>query len=384
MKISLVNNTIDEEDILQLCDWLRGNPRLTKGAVTREYEEKWAKWLGTKYAVFVNSGSSANLIMLHALLERGGLKNNKIVIPNLCWVTDLTPALQLDYTPILCDCNLDNLSLDLNYLETIFIEENPSIVLLVSLLGISPNMEAIQDLCKKYEVILIEDCCESMGTQYKDKNLGTFGEMSTFSTYFGHHISTIEGGMVCTDDDELYNILVSVRSHGWSRDWDIAKQKEVQQKYDISDFNNLYTFYHVGMNVRSTDLQAFIGLGQLDKLKECFANRNTNFKLYQHKLSDNRWKVKESPQSFTSNFAYPIIHPRRDKIVGRLSEEGVEVRPLVCGSMNRQPFYLDHVDERQEFPNCDLVYEQGFYVPNNPTMTEDEISYICEIINEYI
>lgn len=380
--ISLVNNTIDEDDISKLCDWLKTNPRLTKGPLTLEYEKKWAKWLGTKYAVFVNSGSSANLMMLHALLERGSLRNNKIVIPNLCWVTDLAPALQLDYTPILCDCNLDNLSLDLHNLEQIFINESPAVVLLVSLLGLSPDMEAIQQLCQKYGVLLLEDCCESMGTQYKGANLGTFGVMSSFSTYFGHHISTIEGGMVCTDNDELYDILLSTRSHGWSRDWSLEKQKEVQDKHGISDFNNLYTFYHVGMNVRSTDLQAFIGINQLDKLDQCFSNRNKNFKSYEEKLNPSRWRVSETPESFTSNFAYPVIHANRNKIVGKLTEAGVEVRPLVCGAMNKQPFYSEQKDK--VFPNCDIVYDQGFYVPNHPLLREEDISYICDIINEQL
>tara|TARA_Y100000034_G_scaffold130671_1_gene189657 strand:+ start:7287 stop:8432 length:1146 start_codon:yes stop_codon:yes gene_type:complete len=380
--ISLVNNTIDEQDIAKLCDWLKTNPRLTKGPLTVEYEKKWAKWLGTKYAVFVNSGSSANLLMLHALLEQGELRNNKVVIPNLCWVTDLAPALQLDYQPILCDCNLSNLSLDLRRLEEIFIEEDPAVVLLVSVLGFSPDMQAIGNLCEKYNVILLEDCCESMGTQYKERNLGTFGAMSSFSTYFGHHISTIEGGMVCTDDKDLYDILVSTRSHGWSRDWDAKKQKEAQAQYGISDFNNLYTFYYVGMNVRSTDLQAFIGINQLDKLEECFTNRNRNFKLYEEKLDHRRWRVSETPNSFTSNFAYPIIHPRRDLMVEKLVEAEVEVRPLICGGMNKQPFYFD--PHCKEFPNCDLVYDQGFYIPNNPSITEDELTSVCDIINEFI
>ena len=383
--ISLVNDTINKGDVSRLIEWLQTNPRLTKGPVTLEYEKKWAEWLGVKYAVFVNSGSSANLLMLHALLEdHRELRNNKIVIPNLCWVTDLTPALQLDYEPILCDCNLDNLSLDLEKLETIFKTENPAVVLLVSLLGLSPDMDAIAALCQKYGVLLLEDCCESMGTRYKDKMLGTFGKMSPFSTYFGHHISTIEGGMVCTDDEDLYDILVSTRSHGWSRDWSLEKQKEEQQRYGISDFNNLYTFYHVGMNVRSTDLQAFIGLGQLDKIEEIFENRNDNFKLYQKKLLKNRWMVKETPESFTSNFAYPIIHPKRDIIVKKLMEAQVEVRPLVCGAMNKQPFYKKDTETLEEFNNCDLVYEQGFYLPNNPSLTDKEISYICDIINEQI
>ena len=191
--MKLVNDTIDNKDIDSLIEWLGKYPKLTKGPVTLELEKKWSKWLGVKNTTFCNSGSSANLLMLWALIEAGRIgRDAKIVVPSVAWATDLAPVIQLGMTPILCDANLQDLSVDLDHLETIFKETKPDVLLLVSVLGLVPNMERILELCNKYEVILLEDACESMGSRYKDKKLGSFGLMSSFSTYFGHHMSTIE------------------------------------------------------------------------------------------------------------------------------------------------------------------------------------------------
>ena len=203
-KISLVKNTIDKDDIDNLIDWLKTYPRLTKGPVTLELEKKFSDWLGRKYSIFVNSGSSANLLMLSALQQGDYLKNNIVVVPSVSWATDLAPVMQLGLKPVLCDSNKRDLSADLEHLEKIFKEERPSALMFVSVLGLVPEMDKVVDLCKKYDVLLLEDTCESMGSKYKNTKLGTFGSMATFSTFFGHHISTIEGGFISTDDKDLY------------------------------------------------------------------------------------------------------------------------------------------------------------------------------------
>ena len=213
--INLVNDTINKKDIDRLIGWLKTYPRLTKGPVTKQVEDKWSKWIGRKYSVFCNSGSSANLLMLLALMEMGRLnKDDSVVVPALAWATDLSPVMQLGLNPIICDVNLEDLSVDLHQLEQIFINDRPKALMLVSVLGLVPKMDKIVNLCEKHGVILLEDTCESMGSKFEDKNLGTFGCMSSFSTYFGHHISTIEGGFISTDDKEVYDVLVAVRSHG--------------------------------------------------------------------------------------------------------------------------------------------------------------------------
>ena len=377
--ISLVKDTIDEKDIDRLVDWLKTYPRLTKGSVTLEFENKFSKWLGRRYSVFVNSGSSANLLVLSALLQGKYLKNTKIVVPSTAWSTDLAPVIQLGLKPLLCDSNMKDLSVDLEHLEKIFIEESPSALLLVSVLGLVPDMENVVELCDKYDVILLEDTCEAMGCEYIGQKLGTFGLASTFSTFFGHHISTIEGGIISTDDKDFYELLVSIRSHGWDRDLSKETQVKLQKEWSVSEFNALYTFYYAGFNFRSTDLQAYIGLTQIDKLDDWGKQREDNYYLYQ-KLINTEWKPTSYFDSLTSNFAYPVISPHRDKIVKKLQENKVEVRPMICGSMGTQPFYVKKYG-RLELPNVSIIDRDGFYVPNHPKLKGTEIAIISKIIN---
>jgi len=381
--ITLVKDTINNKDIDRLVDWLKTYPRLTKGPVTLELEEKWSKWLGRKYSVFCNSGSSANLLMLSALKESGYMENNKVVVPSVAWSTDLAPVMQLGFEPILCDSNMEDLSVDLEHLERIFKEENPSALMFVSVLGLVPDMDRLEALCMRYDVALLEDTCESMGCEYKGKKLGTFGMMSTFSTFFGHHISTIEGGFISTDDFQLYELLLSLRSHGWDRDLSKETQKKLQKEWNVSEFDSMYTFYYPGYNLRSTDLQAYIGLGQIDKLDEWGKRRADNFNTYQVIIQNDYWKVKPQPDSFISNFAYPVIHPNRDKIVKQLQDNDIEVRPMICGSMGTQPFYIKEYG-RLELPNVSIIDKYGFYVPNHPQLKKEEIFKICNIINTEI
>lgn len=386
--INLVKDTISNDDIDKLVGWLQTYPRLTKGPLTLELEQKWSDWIGTKYSVFCNSGSSANLLMLSAYIENTRMQKDrnklKIVVPSVSWATDLAPIIQLGLTPILCDCNLNDLSIDLDHLNEIITSHGKiDALLLVSVLGLVPKMDKIQDICDKHDIVLLEDSCESMGSKHKGQNLGTFGSMSSFSTFFGHHISTIEGGFVSTNDKELYDLLLSLRSHGWDRDLDKKSQNKLRDAWDVSGFESLYTFYYPGYNLRSTDLNAFIGIGQIDNLNEWGLVREKNFRLYQRLIHNDYWKPKPYSNSFVSNFAYPIIHPARNEIAQQLQNNSVEVRPLVCGSMGNQPFYKKQYG-KIKLPNADKIDEYGLYVPNNPKLTENEVTIIADIVNDVI
>ena len=380
-KIELVKDTISNEEIDELILWLKTYPRLTKGSVTKEFEIKWSKWIGCKYSVFVNSGSSANLLMIYALKFLKKLKNKKVCVPALSWATDLSPILQLDLQPILIDCNLENLSVDLTHLEKTFKEENPSCLILVSVLGLSPYMSEIISLCKKYDVILLEDNCESQGTKFEGIKLGNFGLMSSFSTYFGHTMSTIEGGFVCTNDEEIYHTILQLRSHGWDRDLPEEKQMELQNKWGIDKFNSLYTFYIPGFNFRSTDLQAKIGLSQLERVDDMIETRYQNFLIYERNLSNKIWFPKIVKNSYTSNFAIPLIFESMEKKFNVIKkfENIIECRPLISGSMGIQPFYKQVFGEIK-LPNVSLVDSFGMYVPNHPKLTKKEIELICDIV----
>lgn len=379
--ITLVKDTISKSDLSKLQEWLGTNPRLTKGILTEEFEDKWSRWLGVKYSTFVNSGSSANFLMFDALINSGRLKSNKIIVPAVSWVTTVSPVIQLGLTPILCDCNLENLGLDLNNFEDILKKENIGAVIIVHVLGVPNNMQEILNLCSKYDVILLEDCCEAHGSQYDGIKVGNFGKMSSFSFYYGHHMSTIEGGMVCTNDLELNTIVKSIRSHGWARDLPEVKKRGLEEKYNIKPFNSLYTFYLPGYNFRPTDLNAFLGIIQLENLDSNIKKRNNNFQLYKSKL--NQFWQQKNERAYISNFAYGIIDSKREKLVQKLYDNNVECRPLICGSIGRQPFWISRYGI-SHFPNADQVNDNGFYVPNNQDIKEEEIDFICSIISEKI
>lgn len=385
MKINLVSDTIDRTDINALIHWLSQDkiPRLTKGPLTWELEEKWAKKIGSKHSVFVNSGSSAILLMLAALKEFNYLHNNKIVVPALSWATDVSSPMLLGLEPILCDCNLEDLSCDLKHLEEIFKTENPSSLLLVSPLGLVPKMNELVDLCERYGVILLEDVCESMGSRLDSKYLGTFGLASVFSLYFGHHLSTIEGGFINTDDTEFYHALLMMRSHGWDRDLPEWKQQELRKQYDINEFDSLYTFYTSGLNVRSTDLQAFLGIRAIDKLDFYSSVRSVNFFSYLDFIHNNKLDIRIDADAFYSNFAYPVIHKKRNEIIAELQKNNIEVRPLIAGNIGNKPFWYTKYGKPTNLPNCDLIDKEGFYLPNHQDMTIDEIKTIAKIINSF-
>jgi len=382
-KINLVKDTIDFNDVKRLITWLETNPRLTKGDLTLEFEKKWSKWLGVKYSVFVNSGSSANLAAIYSLLLSGKLKNNKIVVPAVSWVTTVTPTIQLGMEPIMCDCDIDNLGLDINHLKEIIKNDNPSAIILVHVLGIPNHMDEILKLCKENNILLIEDTCESIGSKYNDKLLGVLGDLSTFSFYFGHHMSTIEGGMISTNDEDLYHILLSIRSHGWDRDLPKEKQNSLREKYSVDKFRSLYTFYYPGFNLRSTDLQAYIGLGQLEKLDMIVENRNKNFIRYKNEIKNTFWNVSPPEGSFISNFSFPIITKNIKELTEQLITNNIECRPLICGSINEHPFWYERYG-KQNLPNSKLVHNYGLYLPNNHQMTDEEISKVIEVVNNHV
>jgi CDP-6-deoxy-D-xylo-4-hexulose-3-dehydrase len=381
--IKLVNDTITKNDLLELSKWLlqETTPQLTKGSLTVSFQEAWAREIGTNYSTFVNSGSSAILLVLSALQQGNYLKNNKIVVSSLSWHTDVSSPIILGYDVILSDCNMHDLSCDLEHLEKIFMEHKPAVLMLVSVLGIVPDMERVLGLCKKYGVILLEDVCESAGSSYKGQKLGTFGLASVFSFYFGHHLSTIEGGFINTNDKKLQNILLSIRNHGWDRDLNLEDKEKIRKEWGIDEFNALYKFYYNGFNVRSTDLQAFIGLRQVSRLQKFSEARNINYTLYNSLIKKNNLSlIKSDDNMFISNFAYPVVNPAKNLIIKSLQEAGIESRPLIAGSIGNQPFWIKKYG-KLSLKNCDIIDKFGFYIPNNQDLTIENIQIISNIIN---
>ena len=372
--IHLAEDTISKEELYSLSEWIKEEHRLTKGPLCKQFEEEFARWQGAKYAVFVNSGSSANLLMAWALCESGRLRNKKVVAPAVSWCTTVTPFLQMGFDVTLCDCSTDDLGLDIEHFEKICEEKRPSVAIVVHVLGHPNKMKEIQEICKKYDIILLEDSCEALGSVYNGKKCGSMGLAGSFSFYYGHHISTIEGGMVVTDNNELYNLMLSVRSHGWARDVENKYHDKWAEEYNIDEIRDLYTFYYSGFNLRSTDLNAYLGLNQIKKIDEYTKIRSRNYELYKEQLKD--YWCQTSECDFLSHFAYGVVVENRLEVYKHLINNGVEVRPLICGNIGLHPFWIKEKGACH-LQNADIVHNNGLYLPNHAKITPENVEYIC-------
>lgn len=378
----LAEDTIDTHDIDALIAWLQTYPRLTKGSLTLQFEEKWNRWLGRVYSVFNNSGSSANLLMYYTLLVSGVLKNKKVIVPSVGWVTTVAPAIQFGFEPIMCEADPDTFGLDLNHLEELLVTHQPSTVVLVQVLGIPHKMNELMALKEKYGFVLLEDACAAMGASYKGKKVGTFGDMSSFSLYFGHQISTIEGGLVSTDNKQFRDILLMLRSHGWSKDLDSQMRASLVREHGIDDFHSPFVFYESGFNVRSTDLNAFLGLRQIDKMEWLIQRRGENHQQYRE-LFGSALRYQQSPsESVVCSIHFGALagdREQRKQIVAALEEHGIETRIFSAGNLGLHPFWYTRY-EKFSAPMADRIHHTGFFLPNHPSLKLNDIEYISSVV----
>ena len=377
-KYQLVKDTITQKDLFQLSDWIKLNNRLTKGELNDSFEKKWASWNRSNHAVFLNSGSSANLAMFYAEKCIRKKDNIKVIAPAISWVTTISPAIQLGMEIHLCDSDKNTLGVSIDHLEKLFIKHTPDILIIVHVLGHLNDMENILYLCDKYGVTLFEDCCEAPGTEKNGIKVGNYGKAGSFSFYYGHHISTIEGGMVVTNDKQFSEVLKSLRSHGWSRDQLPETKLRLSNEYNISDFKDLYTFYYPGFNLRSTDLNAFIGLKQMDRIDSNVKRRFEIYSRYKNNLESYTW-IQTCNADIISNFALGLIVKDIDTVIRRLNNELIEIRPLICGSIGEQPFWINHYG-KQIFTNATKVHKNGLYLPAHHNLSNDDVDHISEVV----
>lgn len=377
MTIHLAEDTITRSDTVALSEWLLRTEKLTKGPLTDEFEAAFAEALGAEHAVAVNSGSSANLIAAAALRYGDRAPRRTVIAPAVSWVTTVTPFMQLGYDVVLCDADRRTLGLDVDHLEQLCEQHRPDVVILVHVLGHSSDVARVREICDAHGATLIEDSCEAIGSRVDGQALGTFGTFGTFSFYFGHQISTIEGGMLVTDDFEMAQVARSLRAHGWARDLDPSTRRQLETAHDIDPFQSLYTFYYPGFNCRSTDLNAFLGLRQLQRLDAITAARHTNHLTYVEQLPGFFHQASDTDE--LSSFAFGTLVSNRDEVAAALNAADVECRPLICGNVGRQPFMAD-IRPTHPLPVADLVHDDGIYVPNHPGVTADDIERICAVI----
>ena len=375
-KYPLASDTIDENDIDSLINWLRTNPRLTMGEVTKQFERKWADFIGTNYSVYLNSGSSANLLMVYSLLNAGKLKNNKFLVPSCGWATTLSPFIQFGIEPIMVDAEDGNYNIDLNIVEDYLKLGDIDGFIFVHVLGVPHRRKELSYLKEKYGCYILEDSCASVGAKYDNESyVGTLGDMSSFSFYFGHQLSTIEGGFINTDDEFLYEELLKLRSHGWVKD-------VVNDEYR-NDENFPFIFNEPGFNVRSTDLQAYIGLRQLEKAERIFSKRNENHMRYVEKLND-RFELQDCENTTPVSLHIGILaesNKHRKEVIEECNKNSIETRVWSHGNLGKHKFWTSRYGEFSgEVAN--KIYERGFIVPTHPFLELKNIDFISEICNE--
>lgn len=387
--IKLIKSTFyNEEDTKnKLVDFIKSAKQLSFGPECAKFEEGFAKYQESEYCVFFNSGSSANLALVQALLNIGKIKRgDKIGFSAITWATNVMPLIQLGLDVLPVDVEMETLNVSSKKLKEFLEKNNIKALFLTNLLGFCDDVDEIRKICKEKDVILLEDNCESLGTVYKGEKLGNFGLAGTFSFYVGHHMSTIEGGAVCTNDKSLASMLRKVRAHGWDRNLEDVRRKELMDSHGIeSDFYSRYTFYDLGYNLRPTEINGFLGNIQIKYLDEISQKRRDNFidltKVI-HNNAEKYFPLKFDHIDLISNFAVPVVcksKTSRDELVKKC-EGKIEVRPIVGGDMTSQPFFKKYIPNHNfECPNARFIHEHGIYFGNNPELTEEEIKQIKNV-----
>ena len=379
----LMKDCITKKDKMRMIEFISSTNRFTNGPKVKEFEQKWSKWLGCKHSLFVSSGSTANLLLVSAIKERYGLKDgDKVLVPAMTWATNISPIIQLGLQPIFCDVDKYNFGFNLNHLNLLK-EKHPDIKLIfvTHLFGIPAAIDSYKEIYP--DALFIEDVCESHGAMYKGKKAGTLSEGSTFSFYFGHHMTTIEGGFVCTDDEELYNIMKMKRSHGMARESSPQKFEEYKKQYP--EVHPQFLFVTDGYNFRSMELNAVLGLSQLETLDSAIDIRRRIYSKFLSLLKKHNSFLIPNHEG-NSSFCLPFICDSKGKRVRLelfLNKNGVETRPLCSGNLLRQPFLKEYELEIDWTPSVDYLHDNGFFIGNNHLVTDEDFVKLEEIMDEY-
>ena len=384
MKNAFLN---ERETRKALADFILKSERLSMDVECRKFERKFSKYQGSAEAILFNSGGSANLAMLQALKNLGRLKNgDRVGFSALTWSTNTMPIIQMGMIPVPIDCSIATLNVMSENLEERLEKINLEALFLTNVLGFVGDIERIKEICKAKNIILIEDNCESLGTILSGGKTGTFGLGASFSFFVAHHMSTIEGGMVCTDDAEFAEMLRIVRANGWDRNLTAQQQHKWRKKFNIdSEFQAKYTFYDLGFNLRPTEITGFLGQYQMQFLDENIKSRERNFLSLEKflKTNDDLVALDHEHIKTLSTFAIPVVckTPKlRERYLSRFSGAGIEIRPMIAGNMQHQPFYKKYVKEVFELPGTDFLHNNGFYCGNYPELTEADLETITSCL----
>tara|TARA_B100000029_G_C17544650_1_gene948009 strand:- start:280 stop:1455 length:1176 start_codon:yes stop_codon:yes gene_type:complete len=381
----LINDNITADDKLALIRWLQEpGVRFTQSKYVKKFEQAWSDWLGVKYTVFVNSGASANYIMTSIMKELKG--GGEVIVPPIGWVSDIAPVVNLGMTPVFVDVDPESLAITAENIESAITDKTVGIVL-VHALGFNGLTDKLVELADKHNLVLIEDCCESHGATFNGRKIGTIGDMSNFSFYFGHHITTVEGGVVCTNNKDIYELAKMFRSHGMIREASEDVSDGYTNKYP--DLNPLFLFAVPGYNLRNTEFNAVLGLKQLHRLNGHCRQRAQNLNLWLENLDKDKFFTDYLLEG-NSSFALPLILKEKDKelfnrVCSALEEAKVEYRIGTAGGGNqaRQP-YLEKYPHKiiGDLSVSNHIHDYGLYVGNHTDLKIKQIKTLCEILND--
>jgi len=383
----LMKNNILREDLDAVIAFLQtDNPHLTQNKMVREFELKWSEWAGVKHSLFVNSGASANLATITALKHLYG--TGEIIVPPLTWASDVSSVIWNGFTPVFADIDPRTLGMADNMILEKLTGKTKA-VFLTYVLGFNCLTDRLLDELKKRNIVLIEDVCESHGAKYKGKRLGSFGLASNFSFYYAHHMTTIEGGMICTNDDNFYDVIKMLRSHGMVRE---AYLDDTKQRYKekFPEVHPEFTFAFPAFNIRSTEINAVIGLNQISRLDGNIEKRNQNFYLFLENLDGKKYYTDFDCEGM-SNYAFVLVLREPDQklwgnVCNALRENGVEFRHGTAGGGNmlRQPYLREFVGANayKQYINTEHIHQYGLYLGNYPSLEKEKILSVCKVLND--
>ena len=382
-----MRNNILREDLDLVIDHLKkDDPILTHGPNVRAFEEEWSKWLGVKYSVFVNSGASANLLTM-AILKIRHPEGGEVIVPPLTWISDISSVLQNGFVPVFAD--IDPYTLGMKDEEIISkITDKTRAVFITHVQGFDALTDKLINELNKRNIPLIEDVCESHGALHNESKAGSIGWISNFSFYYAHHMSTIEGGMICTNDELVYQQVRMLRSHGMVRE---SNDELFRAKYikDNPELNPDFIFAFPAYNTRNTEIGGILGRNQLKRLDKMVEIRNNNLKTFLSLINPEKYRT-DFKMEGCSNYAFNLILNEPDNdfvniLMSKMRESGIEFRRGSAGGGNqlRQPYLKNIVPEKHylNFPNVEHVHFFGFYIGNFPDLKQNEVVDICKILN---
>jgi CDP-6-deoxy-D-xylo-4-hexulose-3-dehydrase len=387
MKNAFLN---EYETKMALSEFIMKADKLSMDIKCSEFEVEFAKFQERKFAILFNSGGSANLVLLQALKNLGKLKEgDNVGFSALTWSTNTMPIIQMGLAPVPLDCDPKTLNvMSDNLLDRLKTTELKALFL-TNVLGFTGDIDEIRKICKERNIILLEDNCESLGTELDTGRAGNYGLASTFSFFVAHHMSTIEGGMICTDDEELAEMLKISRANGWDRNLNSSQQFKWRKKFNVdSEFQAKYTFYDLGFNFRPTEITGFLGLYQLQFLKDNIKKRERNFlKLEQIFLNNpDLVHLNHDHINVLSTFAFPVVCTTpelRADYLSKFAGAGIEIRPMIAGNMQNQPFYKKYVTKMYDLPGTDFLHNCGFYCGNYPELSDTDLDTISSCLYKY-